>query len=220
MAALSRFLLEQMYREDSSRASLASGGASSNSTSASSASTGAGGKDAAAAAAAKAKGARGGRGAAAAAAAAAEAQAPSAPGAQQQPSAFAAALESTLGLSYRSRMQCVQGAPDMREREGRAFQVDLQYPMSRERAAKQAQSAREAGLARLPGAIQAGPSAAAGGGGAGGAAAAPAPMPRRRSLRCCLRRLRRAACSGRGSMRRASISSYGSSACRRHCLRC
>lgn len=37
--------------------------------------------------------------------------------------ALASTLESILGLSYHSRMQCLQGNPDVKERDGRTFQV-------------------------------------------------------------------------------------------------
>eukprot|EP00198_Chlamydomonas_reinhardtii_P002059 XP_001691395.1 PAN2-like protein [Chlamydomonas reinhardtii] len=66
--------------------------------------------------------------------------------------ALAPALEALMGISFRTRMTCLTGGGGDSVRDGRSFQVDLQYPASREKAARAAEEARQLGLNRLPGA--------------------------------------------------------------------
>ncbi|GIL89851.1 hypothetical protein Vretifemale_17592 [Volvox reticuliferus] len=63
------------------------------------------------------------------------------------------ALEALMAISFRQRMTSISGpaVPDS-VRESRAFQVDLQYPPSAEKAAKAAEEARHLGLNRFSGA--------------------------------------------------------------------
>ncbi|GLI62235.1 hypothetical protein VaNZ11_004830 [Volvox africanus] len=67
--------------------------------------------------------------------------------------ALTPALEALMAISFRQRMATLSGpAGPESVREFRAFQVDLQYPPSAEKAAKAAEEARQLGLNRLPGA--------------------------------------------------------------------
>ncbi|GIL62633.1 hypothetical protein Vafri_16832 [Volvox africanus] len=67
--------------------------------------------------------------------------------------ALTPALEALMAISFRQRMSTLSGPSGPESvRESRAFQVDLQYPPSAEKAAKAAEEARQLGLNRLPGA--------------------------------------------------------------------
>ncbi|KAG2497083.1 hypothetical protein HYH03_005077 [Edaphochlamys debaryana] len=66
--------------------------------------------------------------------------------------ALAPGLEALMGIAFRMRMTVLSGGGAESLRDARAFQVDLQYPPSREKAARAAEEARQLGLSRLPGA--------------------------------------------------------------------
>ncbi|GFR50706.1 hypothetical protein Agub_g12963, partial [Astrephomene gubernaculifera] len=65
--------------------------------------------------------------------------------------ALAPALEALMGIAFRLRMTSLTEGGGESVRDARAFQVDLQYPASRDKAARAAEEARQLGLNRLPG---------------------------------------------------------------------